>query len=311
MDDKFKKCYMKNFIEELMNNNFKNVYKNESLSKYNWFNLGGPAEILFKPEDSGQLSSFLKFVRGKNQIINVLGAGSNTLIRDAGIEGITIKLSPKFSYLNLLKEDVIEVGAATLDKKLSDFASDHSLSGFEFLSCIPGSVGGGIKMNTGCYDGDISKILISVEVMDLDGNKKEISNDKIKFSYRECDLSHQYIILSAKFKGKKGNKEEIKKKQTEYVARKKETQPTRVKTCGSTFKNPKNKKAWKLIKDSKCDQMYVGEARVSDEHSNFFINSGKGTSSEIEELINKVKNQVFKNTGVNLELEIKIIGNKK
>ena len=103
MDDKFKKCYMKNFIEELMNNNFKNVYKNESLSKYNWFNLGGPAEILFKPEDSGQLSSFLKFVRGKNQIINVLGAGSNTLIRDAGIEGITIKLSPKFSYLNLLK----------------------------------------------------------------------------------------------------------------------------------------------------------------------------------------------------------------
>ena len=300
---------MKKFSEELKKN-FKNIYNNEGLSKYSWFNLGGPADIFFRPSSINQLSAFLKLLKNKNIPINILGAGSNTLIRDGGIKGIAIKLGSKFSYLNLSDKNNIEAGAATLDRQLSNFASDNSISGLEFLSCIPGSVGGAIKMNSGCYGSEISKILISIVVLDSDGNKIEIPREEINFFYRGCSLSDNFIILSAKFRGKINDKNKIKLKQAELIERKKNTQPNRVKTCGSTFKNPNNEKAWELIKKSKCDKMSVGEIRISEQHSNFFINNGKGTSHDIEELINKVRNEVLKVTGTNLELEIKIIGEK-
>ncbi len=282
---------------------------NEKLSKYSWFNLGGLSEIFFKPNSVDELISFLKYFKNKKKI-NVIGAGSNTLIRDGTIEGITIKLSPKFSYINLLKNEIIQVGAATLDKKLSDFAKENSLTGFEFLSCIPGSIGGGIKMNSGCYGEDISKILFSVETIDMNGKVKVIKNDQIKFFYRGCNLPDNLIILSAKFKGKLSKKESIQKKQLELIQRKKNSQPSQIKTCGSTFKNPKDKKAWKLIKDSNCDKLSVGAAKISDKHCNFFVNTGNATSHDIEELIRKVKKEVFNKTAVNLELEIKLIGKK-
>ena len=142
---------------------FKKIFGNkllvkENLSKFSWFNLGGPAEIFFKPANYNELASLLKIYQD-NKKINIIGAGSNTLIRDGGIEGVTIKLSTEFSFIKLLNDNIIEVGAATLDRKLSDFATKNSLSGFEFLSCIPGSIGGGIKMNSGCYGEEISKII--------------------------------------------------------------------------------------------------------------------------------------------------------
>ena len=282
------------------------IFYNENLSKYSWFNLGGPAEILFKPDNIDQIKLFINAHRDYK--INILGAGSNTLIRDGGIKGVTLKLSSKFSNIDLLNDNIIKVGASTLDKKIADFAHKNSISGFEFLSCIPGSIGGGIKMNSGCYGGEISKILTSIEVMDLKGNIKEIKREQINFFYRGCDLSNDLLILSANFKGNLANKSDIEKKQIDFINRKKKSQPSQVKTCGSTFKNLKNKKAWELIKDSGCEKIKVGQAHISEKHCNFFINNGKTNSKEIEELINKVKEKVFDSAGVNLELEIKIIG---
>mgnify|MGYP006086606943 CR=1 FL=1 len=292
-------------MSNIINNSSKYIFLNEKLSKFSWFNLGGKAEIFLKPDNEDQLEKFLK---GNNKLITILGAGSNTIIRDGGIKGVTIKLSPRFSYVNLIDKNIIEVGAGTLDKKFSNFATENSLSGFEFLSCIPGSIGGGIKMNCGCYGFTISDNLISIMTIDYKGNKKKIDKEQINFFYRGCNLDENLIILSAKFKGKIDDKKRIIAKQEELLKAKKKSQPKQVKTCGSTFKNPNNIKAWKLIKDSGCENMSVGNAKVSEKHCNFFINDGNTTSQEVEELITKVKNKVFEKTGTNLELEIKIIG---
>ena len=299
---------MSSKVKNLKNSYKEKIFLNEKLSKYNWFNLGGSAEIFFRPDNIDQLQTFYQSLDDNKKKINIIGAGSNTLIRDGGVKGVTIKLSSNFSNLKLIDKNIIQAGAATLDKKISDFATKNSLAGFEFLSCIPGSIGGGIKMNSGCYGEDISQILISVEVMDQNGAIKEIKANNIKFFYRGCDLPDNLIILNAKLKGKTSKKEDIEKKQLELIKRKKDSQPNQVKTCGSTFKNPINKKAWALIKDADCQKMSVGQAKISEKHCNFFINNGDARSSDIEKLIDKVKERVLNKTGENLELEIKIIG---
>ena len=166
-------------------------------------------------------------------------------------------------------------------------------------------------MNSGCYNEEISKIIFSLEVIDQDGNVKEIKRNQIKFFYRGCNLEDNLIILSAKFKGCLSEKKNIENKQFQLIQRKKESQPSQVKTCGSTFKNSKDKKAWELIKESNCEKMSVGNAKISEKHCNFFINEGDATSQDIEELINKVKKKVFEKTNINLELEIKILGKNK
>ena len=284
------------------------IKKNQDLSKFSWFNLGGPAELFFKPNTINELSSFLKI---NDKAIHILGAGSNTLIRDGGLKGVTLKLGSNFSYTKKLDDKFIESGSATLDRKLSNFASENTISGLEFLSCIPGTIGGAIKMNSGCYGSDISKVLLSIKVLDNLGQEKEIKSDDIKFSYRGTDLSNNLIILSAKMRGVISSRDLIEKKRNELIKKKKESQPSQIKTGGSTFKNNNNKKAWALIKESGCDQFSVGNAKISSKHCNFFINDGKARSSDIEELIKKVKKEVKIKTGVNLELEIKIIGDEK
>jgi len=289
----------------------KNLIIKENLSKYSWFNLGGPADIFFRPENKNQLIKFLSEIRENNYKMHILGAGSNTLIRDSGVKGVVIKLGSKFSDIKLLTKDTIEVGAAILDRKVSDFAKNNDISDMEFLSCIPGSIGGAIIMNSGCYGSDISKILLSIKVIDDHGHEKQIKNDEIKFYYRGTDLPKNYIILSAILKGTVSSKILIAKKQEELIQKKKESQPSQIKTGGSTFKNNNDKKAWILIKESGCDKFYVGDAKVSNKHCNFFVNDGNAKASDIEKLINKVKKEVQSKTGVNLELEIKIIGDEK
>ena len=289
----------------------KNLIINENLSKYSWFNLGGPADIFFRPENKLQISEFLKQLKGLEYDLYILGAGSNTLIRDSGVKGIVIKLSSKFSQIKLLEKDKIEAGAAAFDRKVSDFAKEHSLSGMEFLSCIPGSIGGAVAMNCGCYGSDISQILHSVKVLDTNGEEKIITKNEIQFHYRGNNLPKNYIILSVILKGLLSSKEAIEKKQTELIRKKNESQPSKIKTGGSTFKNSNGKKAWALIKESGCDSFSVGDAKISEKHCNFFINNGKAKASDIEKLINKVKEEVKLKTGINLELEIKIIGNEK
>lgn len=279
----------------------------ENLSKYSWFNLGGPAKVVFKPKNLSELSVFLKSFKQTNKI-KILGAGSNTLIRDGGFDGVIIKLGKSFSHLSILNKDMIIAGTSAYDKNVSNFALENSLSGFEFLSCIPGTIGGGIRMNSGCYGKDISKILVSVQVMDLNGNLRVIYSPDIKFSYRGCNLDRNLIFISATFKGKKENNSNIKKTIKKLVEQKRKDQPSGIKTCGSTFKNPLKNKAWSLIKDSGCKGMKVGDAHISDKHLNFFINKGKARSKDLENLIIKVKSKVFEKTGIKLELELEIIG---
>ncbi len=288
----------------------KNLIINENLSKYSWFNLGGPADIFFRPEDKDQLSRFLNEIKDDSYKIHILGAGSNTLIRDNGVKGVVIKLGSKFSNIKLLTKDTIEVGAAILDRKVADFAKNNEIAGMEFLSCIPGSIGGAVIMNSGCYGDDISRIFLSIKVIDNTGKEKEIEKDEIEFYYRGTNLPRNYIILSVTLKGVVSKKEIIAKKQESLIQRKKESQPSKIKTGGSTFKNNNEKKAWMLIKESGCDKFCVGDAKISEKHCNFFINDGDAKASDIEKLINKVKKEVQNKTGVNLELEIKIIGDE-
>ena len=296
-------------VQEIKNKISGKILFNESLSKLSWFNIGGPAKVLFKPKSLKDLSIFLKNLNGKHKI-KVLGAGSNTLIRDGGFDGVIIKFDKSFSHLSLFDQNTIIAGASTLDKNLSEFALENSLSGFEFLSCIPGTVGGGIKMNSGCYGENFSKILVSVQTIDFNGNIRVFQSPDIKFYYRGTNLDNNLIFISATFKGKKNNKLNIKRKIEDLVERKRKTQPSKIKTCGSTFKNPENEKAWKLIKDSDCAGLKVGEASISKDHCNFFINNKNATSKDLEELIYQVKKKVFNKNGINLELELQIIGER-
>ena len=281
----------------------------ESLSKHSWFNLGGPAKAIFKPKNLNELSIFLKNLEGFNNI-KVLGAGSNTLIRDGGFDGVIIKFGKSFSHISLFDQNMLIAGASALDKNISNFALENSLSGFEFLSCIPGTIGGGIKMNSGCYGEDISKILVSVQAMDLNGKIKVIYSSDIKFSYRRCSLDNNLIFISATFRGKSDNNLNIQKKIINLVEKKKKDQPSKIKTCGSTFKNPENNKAWSLIKNSGCAGMRVGDAYISEKHCNFFVNKGNAKSQDLENLIYQVKSKVLNKTGIKLELELEIIGEK-
>ena len=296
----------KNFIKKF-NDDLK---ANVNLSNYSWFNLGGNAEYFYKAKDKNQLIDFLKEIKEKKLKITTLGAGSNTLIRDKGVKGVVLKLGKSFSYTKLIKKNIIMAGGATLDRKVANFAKENSLTNLEFLSCIPGSIGGAITMNSGCYDNDISKVLISIQAIDKNKlSEIEIKKKDIKFSYRGTNLPDDLIIISAKFQGLMSKKTEIEKKQTDFIKKKKLSQPSQIKTCGSTFKNiSKEKKAWMLIKESGCENYKEGDATISKKHSNFFINGGNAKASDIERLIKKVKKRVFEKTGVNLELEIKIIG---
>ena len=294
-------------IENIQNKISSKILYNASLSNFSWFNLGGPAKILFRPKNLQELSIFLKEIKGVNEI-KVLGAGSNTLIRDGGFDGIIIKFEKSFSHVSLFDQNTIIAGASVLDKNVSNFALLNSLSGFEFLSCIPGSIGGAIRMNSGCYGEDISGILVSLQAIDFEGNVKVIKSSEIKFHYRGSNLKDNLIFISATFRGKKNSRLDIEKKISDLVEKKKATQPSKIKTCGSTFKNPKNEKAWKLIKDSGCAGMKVGGAKISEKHCNFFVNNGKAKSEDLEKLIGKVKNKVLEKTGINLELELQIIG---
>ncbi len=278
-----------------------------SLSKYSWFNLGGSAKVIFKPKSLNDLSLFLKNIKGYSKI-KIIGRGSNILIRDGGFNGVVIKLGESFSHMSMFDQNTIITGASCLDKNVSNFAYENSLTGFEFLSCIPGTIGGGIRMNSGCYGEDISQILLSVQVMDLEGKIRVIKSSEIDFFYRGSNLDNNLIFISATLKGKKENKSKIKSKIEKLINKKKKDQPSKIKTCGSTFKNPKGNKAWKLIKDSECAGITVGDACISKKHCNFFINKGNAKSKDLEDLINKVKRKVFNKTGINLELELHIIG---
>jgi UDP-N-acetylmuramate dehydrogenase len=251
----------------------------------------------------------LKKLKNKEKIF-ILGAGSNTLISDNLINGVVIKLGKNFNNISLLGEDIIIAGSSVLDKSLSEFAMNNSLSGFEFLSCIPGTIGGGIRMNAGCFGNEFKDILLSVQAIDKTGNVKTILSKDIKFEYRNNNLPDDLIFLSASFKGIRGNSAKINDEMNKLKIEKEKNQPTKIKTSGSTFKNPSlqtKKKVWELIKESIPLDTNFGDAHISDKHCNFFVNKGNATFEDMIRLINFVTENVFKKTGIRLEKEIKIL----
>ena len=285
------------------------VYFDYSIKKLNWFNIGGNTSIFFKPDTLQDLISFLKICKD-NENFFVLGAGSNVLFKDDVFEGIVIKLSKNFSRISLLNENTIVAGSGALDKSLSEFALENSVSGFEFLSCIPGSIGGGIRMNSGCFGSEFKDILISVQAVNLLGEILTIPVKDINFNYRSCDLPKDLIFLSATFEGNKKKKEEINETIKIFKTKKEKAQPTKIKTGGSTFKNPikqTDKKVWEIIKESVPNDIQFGDAVISDKHANFFINKGNASYKDMKKLIDFVKKNVKNKTGINLELEIILV----
>jgi UDP-N-acetylmuramate dehydrogenase len=284
-------------------------YFNYDLKKSNWFNIGGKTKVFFKPESLKDLMSFLKEF-GKNNKIYILGAGSNTLISDNTFDGIVIKLAKNFANISLLPNDIIVAGSACSDKKLSEFAFNNGISGFEFLSCIPGTIGGGLRMNAGCFKREFKDILVSIQAVNTQGEVTTIPADKVLFQYRSNDLSESLIFLSASFKGQKKEKNKIEKEIIELRNKKDRTQPTKIKTSGSTFKNPinqTNKKVWELIKESVPLETSFGDASISSKHSNFFVNKNNASFNDMKKLIEFVRESVEKKTGIKLEKEIKIL----
>ena len=279
------------------------------LKKKNWFNIGGKAKVFYKADNLKDLINFLKKLDG-NEKIFILGAGSNTLISDNLFNGVVIKLGKNFGKISLHGKDVIIAGSSVLDKSLSDFAMNNNLSGFEFLSCIPGTVGGGIRMNAGCFNKEFKDILLSIQAIDKIGNVVTIPSKDIKFSYRKNDISEDLIFLSASFKGTKSNFLTIKNEVMRLKNEKEKNQPTKVKTGGSTFKNPisqTDKKVWELIKESVPLDKRFGDACISEKHCNFFVNKGNAKFEDMEKLIDYVSKSVLEKTGINLEKEIKIL----
>ena len=299
-------------IDELKNlfDEFGDSVKYEhDLKNKNWFNIGGKSKVFYRADNLKELVTFLKKLNKKEKIF-VLGAGSNTLISDKFFDGIVVKLSKNFNNISLLNEDIIVSGSAVLDKNVSDFATNNNLSGFEFLSCIPGTIGGGIKMNAGCFGREFKDILLSIQVIDKLGNVKTIPSNNIKFEYRNNSLPDDLIFLSASFKGKKGNIIDIKNETNKMKTEKEKSQPSKIKTGGSTFKNPilqTNKKVWELIKESVPLDKNFGDAYISKKHCNFFVNKGNATFEDMKRLIDFVRKNVLEKTGISLEKEIKIL----
>ena len=299
----------KNKLKELLSDFKDDIKFDYDLKKKNWFNIGGKSKVFYKANDLKSLVNFLKKLNDKEKLF-IIGAGSNILVTDNLFDGVVVKLGKNFNKITLHGDDVIIAGSAVLDKTLSEFAMKNGLSGFEFLCCIPGSVGGGLRMNAGCFGREVKDILISVQAVDKLGNILTIPSKDIKFDYRNNDLSEDLIFLSASFRGTKKDSKQINHEMEKLKKEKEKNQPTRIKTSGSTFKNPisqTKKKVWELIKDSVPLDKTFGDAGISEKHCNFFVNKGNATFDDMTKLINYVTKKVLEKKGIKLEKEIKIL----
>tara|TARA_B100001093_G_scaffold443121_1_gene445242 strand:+ start:1143 stop:2048 length:906 start_codon:yes stop_codon:yes gene_type:complete len=296
-------------LDELLLEFKNNISLDYDLKKKNWFNIGGKTKVYYKADNLKELIKFLKKINNHEKIF-ILGGGSNILVTDEKYDGIIIKLTDNFKNISLLSDDIIIAGSAASDRAISDFAMNNNLGGFEFLSCIPGTVGGGIKMNAGCFGREFKDILISLQAINKLGQVITIPAREINFKYRDSRLPEDLIFLSASFKGYKKNSDLIKNEMIKLKEKKEKIQPTRIKTSGSTFKNPidqTDKKVWQLIEESVSIKKSFGDACISEKHYNFFVNKGNAKFKDMKKLIEFVTNNVFKKTGIKLETEIKIL----
>ena len=296
---------MINIINRLNKELKSKFYFDYDMSKHVWFRAGGKTSIFCIVHNQEELIYILKNI--DNVPYETIGAGSNFLIRDNGFKGIIFKLGKNFNKIDL-RQKHIEVGAGILDINLAKFAEINNIKNFEFYTGIPGSIGGAVKMNAGCFGFETKDLLHGITTIDSKGKLKYLNSSQLNLSYRNSSISKGDIIISANFNYVYGNKKEILKKIKEIKNVREKTQPLKNKTSGSSFKNPSNKFAAELIEKSDCKGLNIGDAYISEKHANFIINRNKATATDIEKLGNKIIEKVFKKFKIKLEWEIKIIG---
>lgn len=279
---------------------------NAPLAKTTWFQVGGAADVLFKPADAADLAHFLKN-KPTDLPVSVLGVGSNLIIRDGGIEGVVIKLGRGFTQAELQGEE-IEAGAALLDVHLARFAAEQGRAGLEFFAGIPGTVGGALAMNAGAYGAETKDVLLRAEGVLPNGDIILIHGAQLHYSYRHYGGPPGLIFTRAWFKTQAGEPAALQARIAEIQQAREATQPIREKTGGSTFKNPEGHKAWQLVDAAGCRGLQMGDAQISQKHANFMINTGAATAAQLEALGEEVRQRVHAKTGVQLEWEIKRIG---
>jgi len=284
---------------------------NVELAPYTWFRVGGPAEVLFIPKDEADLAHFLS-ATPDDIPVQILGVASNVIIRDGGIKGVVIRLGPAFAKIEI-KGEHIYAGAAALDNKVAKTAAKAGLSGLEFYAGIPGSIGGALRMNAGCYGSETRDVLVELVALDRTGRRQIMSLAEMGYAYRHSDAPNDLIFTQAVFKGRKDDPAEIAARMDAITKRREESQPIREKTGGSTFKNPDQKQsdgrgAWQVIDAVGGRGLIIGGAQMSEKHCNFMINTGTATAADLEALGETVRDKVKASEGVDLQWEIKRLG---
>ena len=279
---------------------------NVPMSTQTWFRVGGPAEVLYRPANEADLVQFLQN-RPQDIPITVIGVGSNLLVRDGGIPGITIRLGKGFSG-SRIDGEVLHTGAATPDVQIALNAQEAGLAGLEFLRGVPGTIGGAVRMNAGAYDAEIKDVFAACIALDLNGETHRLGPDDIAFSYRHSTLPEDWIVTRVALNGTRDDPDAIAERMADIAEARADSQPVKSRTGGSTFKNPEGQKAWELIDAAGCRGLMIGGAQISEQHCNFMINTGEATAQDIESLGEEVRRRVLDQCGISLEWEIRIIG---
>ena len=295
-------------INKLKNKFFNQMKFYEKLSSFTWFGVGGDAEILFTPDNIDRVINFIKD-KPKNLRVFIIGAGSNILIRDNGIKGI-ILLTKNLNNITMDEKGVITAESGANDIQVARFARENERTDLEFLVGIPGTIGGGIRMNSGAFGSEFKDVLIDVNAINQSGELKTFTSEELGMKYRHIDLSSDWIFNSARFKTSVGNKKDIQSKMKEIIRLRGKSQPTGVKTGGSTFMNTSKYKAWELIDKAGCRGLKFGDAMISKKHCNFIINTKKSSAHEIESLGELVKEKVMASSGIDMNWEIQKVGLK-
>ncbi len=280
--------------------------ENHDLAKVTWFRVGGPAEVLFKPEDEADLAALLAG-KPSDVPVTVLGVGSNLLVRDGGVPGVVVRLGRAFAEIAVTGRE-ITAGAGALDANVAQAARDAGLGGLEFLCGVPGTLGGALRMNAGAYGREIKDVLVSATALDGQGNRHTVSPDDMGLTYRHCGLPSDWVFTSATLWGTPDDADQITRRMDDIRAQREDSQPIRARTGGSTFANPEGHKAWQLIDAAGCRGLTIGGAQVSEKHCNFLINTGTATAADLEDLGEEVRRRVLDTSGVDLRWEIRRIG---
>lgn len=278
------------------------------LAQLTWFRVGGPAEVMFRPANVDDLAQFLA-QKPKDVPVTVIGVASNLLIRDGGVKGVAVRLGRGFVDIAAQGETIV-AGAGALDLNVALTAAETGIAGLEFLSGIPGTIGGALRMNAGAYGAELKDVLAGATALDPQGKRHELAPAELKLSYRHCGVPEDWIFIAATLRGRKGEPATIAARMKEIQVARKATQPIRARTGGSTFANPEGFKAWELIDRAGCRGLTVGGATVSEKHTNFLVNSGGASAADIEKLGEEIRRRVLAQSGIELQWEIRRIGEK-